>query len=89
MDKDLARLSNKKLRSLAALAKVMWHIADARAHGLLGGGPAINVKRCDEIWEFAKKRGCLPGDDLVDATLDLVVQQLANRGQKPRQKNRS
>jgi hypothetical protein len=48
-------------------------IADCRMYGLLGGGPTINVARCDEILALGEARGVRPSKPAGDLMVDLLT----------------
>ena len=47
-------------------ASALLHIESARLYGLVKGGPAVNVERCEEVIALAKQRGVRPGKDAVE-----------------------
>lgn len=49
-------------------------IADCMLYGLLTGGPAIAIGRCDEILERGAKQGIKPSRPVIDLALDLIRQ---------------
>lgn len=49
------------------LAETLLLIAAARDYGLIAGGPAINVDRCDQIRNAGARRGVVPDPDAVRA----------------------
>lgn len=57
-------------KEAADMANVALLIDSARQYGLITGGPAVDVRRCEEILEKAKRRGITP-----TAIEDLDLQQ--------------
>lgn len=58
-------------KEAADMANVALLIDSARKYGLITGGPAVNIGRCEEILEKAKRRGITP-----TAIEDLELQQV-------------
>jgi hypothetical protein len=58
-------------------------IADCMMYGLLAGGPAIDVARCDLILARGRKRGVLPSAPRIELAMDLVQQLNAEAAAKP------
>jgi hypothetical protein len=63
----LSAISSEQLREMATLARACLLIESARAYGLITGGPAVDVDRCEEVLEHATERGVESSQDDVDA----------------------
>jgi hypothetical protein len=46
-------------------AAFLW-LEGARRKGMLTGGPAVNIERCEEILELVRSRGFEPARDAVE-----------------------
>lgn len=53
----------------ADMAQTALDIDAARKYGLITGGPAVNVERCEEILRLAADRGIEPTEDCVERCL--------------------
>lgn len=70
----LSLLADGELRRVAASARALLLLHAAREYGFLGGGPSIDVDRCEDCLALAGERDLLPTDDEVDAALaELIV----------------
>ncbi len=47
-------------------ADALLHIQSAEAYGLITGAPTVNVERCEELLEVARRRGVTPSAGNVE-----------------------
>jgi hypothetical protein len=47
-------------------ADALLHIQSAEAYGLITGAPTVNVERCEELLEAARRRGVTPSAGNVE-----------------------
>lgn len=47
-------------------ADALLHIQSAEAYGLITGSPTVNVARCEELLEAARRRGVTPSAGNVE-----------------------
>ena len=47
-------------------ADALLHIQSAEAYGLITGAPHVNIERCEQLLEAARRRGVTPGAGNVE-----------------------
>ncbi len=47
-------------------ADALLHIQSAEAYGLITGAPTVNVERCEQLLEAARRRGVTPSAGNVE-----------------------
>jgi hypothetical protein len=70
--------TNAEWQEAVDLASALLHLDSARAYGLVTGGPAVNVERCEQIIETGKRQGITPAPDHVERFV--ASQQAEGRG---------
>lgn len=53
----------------ADLSEVLLTIEDARIHGLITGGPEVDLDRCRELLDRALELGITPSPDAVERVM--------------------
>jgi len=67
--------SQAQWREAATLARAYLLIDAAKTYGLMVGGPAIDVDRCERVLEQARARGVeVPDEHAEAAALELIAQ---------------
>ena len=56
------------------LAETYLRIDSARKYGLITGGPAIDLDRCEELLRAGKQKGVTPSPGCVERILKQMVQ---------------
>jgi hypothetical protein len=64
--------SPSEWQEAADAASGLRAIADAKMYGLIAGGPAIDVARCDKILQEAARRGIRPSKPSHDLAIAMV-----------------
>jgi hypothetical protein len=65
------------------MADAFLRVDSARRYGLITGGPAVNVSRCDELLAQGKARGIVPDPARVELILRTLAYGPAEEGKKP------
>jgi hypothetical protein len=59
--------TDAKWQEAVDLASALLHLHSARAYGLVTGGPAVNVERCEQILADGQRKGITPAPDHVES----------------------
>lgn len=58
------------------LAEVYLVIDSARKYGLVRGGPAVDVDRCEQLLAGGRARGITPAADCIERIIPQLVRQV-------------
>lgn len=58
------------------LAEVYLVIDSARKYGLVRGGPAVDVDRCEQLLACGRARGITPAADCIERIIPQLVRQV-------------
>jgi hypothetical protein len=67
----------RQWRRVMAMAEACLQLESARQYGLVVGGPAVNVDRCQALLFRGRALGHAPAAGLTDAALAALVQEHA------------